>query len=541
LRNNLDASLNKKGFDLLLHGSLLNTEDDLNKTNFIRQNAMFSKSIKKIKLGVKEESESNLWKSSKSDSLLANSYKYFQYEAFLQNADTAKNNFMGSYRNRKDFNTKSNNLQLSSKSEDFSFACMFRFKFSQTIRTSLNYRSLEYMDTTRIADRKENNLTGRIEHTIILLRNALTINTFLESGTGLELKKEYSYLEVSPGQGVYKWIDYNKNGIKEIDEFEVATFADEANYIRIMKQGTDYIKIYANQFNEIINFKPDRMYKDVKKAPWLFRKLSNQFAYHVNRKSLNNNMLDNFNKLFQANSTDQNVSGLESSLRNTLSFNRSNPKFGVDYIYQNQKNRMLLVNGYDTRISKSSGIQLRYNIKTIPNLLKMKQNDSIPAKLDVNIVFVNNFDKGEKNFSSDFFSSKNYNILYINNESILKFQPGLNFWFNVAYKYSNNKNTLGDERSVQHSISAESSYSIASKITLESKLDYINIRFNSEQNSAIAFTMLNGLTPGNNYTWSVSLQKNISKFLQFSMTYLGRLTDSSKIVHNGSMQIRAAF
>jgi hypothetical protein len=53
--------------------------------------------------------------------------------------------------------------------------------------------------------------------------------------------------------------------------------------------------------------------------------------------------------------------------------------------------------------------------------------------------------------------------------------------------------------------------------------------------------MLEGLQVGQNTTWRIGFQKNMSNNIQISINYNGRKSENNKAVHNGSMQMRAFF
>ena len=68
-------------------------------------------------------------------------------------------------------------------------------------------------------------MIGRLDHSLSIFKGGITTSTFYEIGSGLEAKKEFTYLEVTPGQGVYSWTDYNGNNVVELDEFEIASIS----------------------------------------------------------------------------------------------------------------------------------------------------------------------------------------------------------------------------------------------------------------------------------------------------------------------------
>ena len=67
-------------------------------------------------------------------------------------------------------------------------------------------------------------------------------NLLYETNSGNLPQQEYTYVEVEPGMGNYKWIDINGNNIQELEEFELAQFQDEGLYIRVFLPNQIYLK-----------------------------------------------------------------------------------------------------------------------------------------------------------------------------------------------------------------------------------------------------------------------------------------------------------
>ena len=86
------------------------------------------------------------------------------------------------------------------------------------LQVGASYRMLQILDTSLTDIEAENTLINRIDYQLKLLKGMVQSNTYYEIGSGLELQKEFIYLEVPSGQGVYTWVDYNDDGIKDIGE-----------------------------------------------------------------------------------------------------------------------------------------------------------------------------------------------------------------------------------------------------------------------------------------------------------------------------------
>ena len=64
--------------------------------------------------------------------------------------------------------------------------------------------------------------------------------------------------KVAPGEGIYTWYDYNNNGIQDLEEFEVAQFQDEAEYIRILLPNQIFVKISQTKISQTLTLNPQQ-------------------------------------------------------------------------------------------------------------------------------------------------------------------------------------------------------------------------------------------------------------------------------------------
>ena len=270
-----------------------------------------------------------------------------------------------------------------------------------------------------------------------------------------------------------------------------------------------------------MNFQPARLWRD----KYGFRKIvsffSDQFAYQINRKNTTKNLLKNIDP-FNIRLNDPNLITITTSIRNNFSFNKTNKIFGMDYIIQKNKTRILLAQGFDTRSLLQNGIRIRWNIHP-------------------NVTMINQSDVGNKSFDSEFFSSRDYNINFMTSHLKLQFQPGISFRLNLQYTLADEQNTLDDEHASKHDTGIEARYNILNKGSLTGKINYINIDYNQDPNSPVAYEMLQGLLPGHNGVWSVLFQRSITGGIELNLEYSGRVSAKEKIVHVGGIQIRWNF
>jgi len=145
-------------------------------------------------------------------------------------------------------------------------------------------------------------------------------------------------------------------------------------------------------------------------------------------------------------------------------------------------------------------------------------------------------------FFSEFYLDKNFSLNNQSFEQKLTYNFSHNISLETNFSFQKKEDVLNfNTKLIQSQCGINGIFNKTQKFTCNAGFSFINNDFTGNPNSAVAFTMLEGLQPNKNMTWQVLLQRNITKYLDININYQGRKSETSPTIHTGSVQLRAYF
>lgn len=533
IQNAIDISSDLKHLRGSYGASLVQQQGDLVNSDYFQHNTLIAIPFWKVQLGYKDDFEQNRRYDPVADTLNGLSYQWWEWEASVSNADSAENRHKLSYAERTDWLKGLQDLERTTFARIYGYEMELNKNPNSQLGLRLNYRTLDILNEELTTQQRENTLISRVEYRFRAWKGALSSSTFYEIGSGLENRREYIYIETTPGQGTHIHIDYNNNGQKELNEFELAIQADQvasANYLKVFVPTDEYIKAFTTQFSQSVFLRPAAVWRGKKGVRKVISRFSDQLTYSVDRKNLELPLEDQFNP-FLFDIADTLLQSTNSNFRNIFYFNQSHPVFGADVNYQRLEGRNLLTTGFESRSQEKTGIGFRWNFTSVLGLeARGEQGRKISAS-----------DAGA-------LSARNYNIFFQQIEPKLSLQPGTKWRLSALFNYKEQvnrpdegRNVTGGERSIARKSGLEFTLSNPEKGSLITNANLIQITYRGAPDSPAGFELLDGLQPGLNATWGVSYQRTLANNLQVSVNYNGRQSPGLKVIHTGGVQARAFF
>ena len=516
-RHIAQANLFFDKFQISSNSSFLNANLNQNTSTFLRSYNRFSYSLKSSWVGAILAIEDNQQTDISTSQLTALSQKYKSYEAFFGVGDSTKVFAEIGYKNRVNDSLRNNILQKVNTSNTFYLDSKLVQNKNTNLALFANYRTLKSEDNTV---ENEQSLNSRLQFNQKLFKQVVQWNTIFETNSGTLPQQDFTYVEVEAGQGTYAWIDYNENGIQELDEFEIAAFQDQGKYVRVLLPNQVYIKTHQNRLSQTLTINPSKWTVSKNKFEQFWSHFYTQTAYLIDRKIKREGAQFNLNP-FEKNSEDQ--LGLQLNFRNVLFFNRGKQHYTTSYTYLDNTTRSVLSIGFIENSVQSH--QLHFNHKISGNWL-------------VNLL--STFENNES--ISENYSSRNYNF------DETRLNPKLSYLFNdsssfdIFYQFEDKTNTIGDLESLQQQkYGASFTLNNKDKGAINGEFNFLSNQFEGSASTPVAYQILEGLQPGKNFTWTLLAQKKLTRFLDLNFSYFGRKTETSKTIHTGSFQLKAYF
>lgn len=467
--------------------------------------------------------EHNELNQSLADTLLPVSFSFRDWNATIRSNPEKANRWSLNWFNRANQLPTANGFTPQDENNTFTLNWELLKNPKHQWRMVATYRDLKVKTTLPTTLQPEQSLLGRAQYQMNIFKGALTANVLYELGGGQEQRRDFRYFEVPAGRGEFQWIDYNNDGVPQLNEFEVSPFPDQAKYIRLFTPTNDFIRAAYNTFNYSINFNPRLLWRNSKIPLQKFlSRWSAQSALQTNRKRQNTGSFQ-FNP-FQDDVTDTSLIALTVNVANTLSFNRYSTSWGVDLTQVRNLSRSLLTYGFETREVKDYALRIRKNFGK-------KYTSELATRTGTNELITPN----------PKFDNRNYNIRSYSMEPKLTYTNGTVFRSVLGYKYDRkNADTQSDKQNATiNSFSIESKFNVVQRSILTGKFTYSQIEFNGPTNSTVAFIMLDALQPGRNLLWNFEFTRRLANAFEVTFNYEGRAAGSSRTVHIGRASLRA--
>jgi hypothetical protein len=522
----------------LIHGwklsdnlSVTAVNNSLLKISYLRPDIDVNKQLKKInnmQIGFTYKGEFNKQWDKKTDTLSSSSFAFNSYQAYLRSDNSQPNKWGISYFRRNDLYAQKTKLADADKSDNFIFFTERLKNENRQFKMNITYRKLQVFNRAVSNQKDDRSLLGRAEYFMNEFKGLVRSSILYELGSGQEQKRQFTYIEVPPGQGEYTWLDYNGNGIPELNEFEVAVFQDQKKYIRVFTPGQQYVKANYVQFNYSLDINPKAIFKGNNLAGYrkMLSRTATTSALQINKKDISAGKFQ-FNP-FTHKLVDTTLVSLNSFLTNSFFFNRTNPAWGFDITHSINSSKSLLLYGFESRKLSAVAAKTR---------LKLNRN------------FVGNFLMrqviNELNTNGSKFANRNYQVKQNTVEPSLNYIYRSNLRIGLIYTYIEKKNSIDSmERSTNNALAAEIKYNILNSSTINAKLSFNQIAFKAypgAANTTVGYLLLDGLVPGKNYLWNIDFTKRLAGNIELSIQYEGRKPGASKTVHIARGSIRANF
>ena len=510
----ITSNVQLKNTSFYTNSSFLSNNSEIQDNTFLRVKAGIEQRLLKSWFGGFLNIESNNGVIKQTQEAILTNHQFKEYEGYIGLGDSTKVFAKVGFNYRDNDSIRSNAFTEINNRKTYYLDA----KIIQTEQTDLSLFA-NYRETENAFSENQKALNSRVIYNQRFFKNFITLGTSYETSSGNVAQQDFIYVEVEAGQGFYTWIDYNDNGIQEFDEFEIAEFQDQANFLRVPLPNLQFIATQSAKINQSITLNANQ-WSNKNGLKKVLSHFYNQFflsSRNELERARNSFNLNPFNM-----SEDKQIS-VNFTIKNSLYFNRGLQNFSTTYTYAKAENKQQYSIGSQDTDTNYQQIDFQHKISKFWLI-------DLQGKLSENKLETENF------------NNRNYEI------DVIAFQPKISYVlnndnrFSAFYHMKNKENTLAEfEKLKQQKIGVEYFYTGKSTSQFNANFTTFFNDFSGNPNSPVGYQMLEGLQEGTNYTWTFLWNKKLNSFLNVNLNYKGRKSLNSKTIHTGTVNLKAVF
>ena len=518
-------TMRDSSYSLLITNDYLTSDGSIESTRFNRPLIEMSKTFAGLKnwsLRMKYLAESNQRRNVVDDALLASSYSWDEYYVYVDSPQEMRSRFSFYGKRRIDRLPRNNELIKAATINEAGINGTYRGTNSGLL-WNLSYRDFKVEEAELLNETNTSTLLGRVDYDLRAWNGFLTWTSSFNLGSGQEAKREFQFVKVERGEGNYIYLgDLNEDGEDQINEYEIAVFSDQADFIRVNVVNNEFIRTENQGINQSLRLSPDKILRDRSSGvSKLLSKITTSSIIRIDQKISTES--GGGISFLDFNIRDTSLVSYNSLTNHTLFFNRGNPTYDLQLGYRSTNNRFVQITGYEDRRLSEYFFRSRFNPKSYFDI-------------------ITNVEIGKRENDSEFFDNKDLDLNQLRIEPSINYRPSSKLRIKLQYSYETKDQQINDlEQARFHELTAEATWRQAARSSLVASISLVDISYEGLLNTPIAYSILNGLNRGNNYLWSLDLTRRLAGNVDLSINYNGRKTGDAPTVHVMRAQVRANF
>lgn len=356
------------------------------------------------------------------------------------------------------------------------------------------------------------------------INSAVTADVLYSVTSERTAKIQKLFVLVPVGQGNYIYLgDLNNNGIQDENEFQLTNF--DGNYIKLNVPTDQFFPTVDLKTSFRVILKPSRYFlshgQDIFSE--LYNNLSAETYIRIDERS-KDPVTDNiyFMKL-NTFLNDSNTLAGQQLLQQDIFLFENNPTYSFRFRYQQLKNFSQYSSGNERALNIQRSIRARLGLTS-----------DITAQFD----YINKTDRNIAPVNS----VRNRNIGGYTVNADLAYRPIPNIESGFQFNYSKSEDTYPVKPTTaninQQILRFIYSFTSIGRFRLEIERD--EVIMNTIDNN-FPYELTSGRPAGKSYYWRTVFDYSISKNIQATLNYDGRVEGSKQVIHSGRAQVTAFF